>query len=81
MDKADPRAKLESFWALIGEWTIEMTHPMVEDTVVCGRATYEWLEGGRFLSTGSWERTRIMETSSRRTLRGPRESSQRQFSG
>src|SRR5215208_2571631 len=22
-------------------------HPMVEDTVVRGRATYEWLEGGR----------------------------------
>lgn len=49
MDKADPRAKLEPFQALIGEWTIEMTHPMLEDTVVRGRATYEWLEGGRFL--------------------------------
>ena len=49
MDKADPRAKLKPFQALIGEWTIEMTHPMVEDTVVRGRATYEWLEGGRFL--------------------------------
>ena len=49
MDEADPRAKLEPFQALIGEWTIEMTHPMVEDTVVRGRATYEWLEGGRFL--------------------------------
>src|SRR4028118_195508 len=49
MDKADPRAKLEPFQALIGEWTIEMTHPMVEDTVVRGRATYKWLEGGRFL--------------------------------
>jgi hypothetical protein len=41
MDKADPRAKLEPFQALIGEWTIEMTHPMVEDTVVRGRATYD----------------------------------------
>ena len=49
MDEADPRAKLEPFQALIGEWTIEMTHPMLEDTVVRGRATYEWLEGGRFL--------------------------------
>jgi len=49
MDKADPRAKLEPFQALIGKWTIEMTHPMVEDTVVSGRATYGWLEGGRFL--------------------------------
>jgi hypothetical protein len=49
MDEADPRAKLEPFQALIGEWTIEMTHPMVADTVVRGRTTYEWLEGGRFL--------------------------------
>jgi hypothetical protein len=49
MDEADPRAKLEPFQALIGKWTIEMTHPMVEDTVVRGRVTYEWLEGGRFL--------------------------------
>ena len=49
MDEADPRAKLEPFQALICEWTIEMTHPMVEDTVIRGRATYEWLEGGRFL--------------------------------
>ena len=40
---------LEPFHALIGEWTIEMTHPAVEDTVVRGRSTYEWLEGGRFL--------------------------------
>src|SRR5918993_98044 len=49
MEEADPGAKLEPFQALIGEWTIEMTHPMVEDRVVRGRATYEWLEGGRFL--------------------------------
>ena len=33
MDEADPRAKLEPFQVLIGEWTIEMTHPMVEDMV------------------------------------------------
>src|SRR5215208_3365452 len=49
MDEADPRAKLEPFQALIGEWTIEMTHPMVEDTVVRGRATYEW----PFVAAGS----------------------------
>ena len=36
MDEADPGAKLEPFQALIGEWTIEMTHPAVEDTVVRG---------------------------------------------
>ena len=49
MDEADPRAKLEPFQALIGKWAIEMTHPMLEDAAVRGRATYEWLEGGRFL--------------------------------
>jgi hypothetical protein len=49
MDEADPRTKLEPFQALIGEWTIEMSHPMVEDTVVRGRTTFEWLEGARFL--------------------------------
>ena len=32
MDDADPRAKLEPFQVLIGEWTIELTHPMLEDT-------------------------------------------------
>jgi hypothetical protein len=49
MDEADPRAKLEPFQALIGEWELELTHPALEDTVVRGRASYEWLEGGRFL--------------------------------
>ena len=48
-DEGDPTAKLEPFQALIGEWTIEMTHPMVKDTVVRGRTTYEWLEGRQFL--------------------------------
>ena len=41
MDEADPRAKLEPFQALIGEWTIEMTHPMLEDKVIRKRTTYE----------------------------------------
>lgn len=49
MDKGDPTAKLAPFQVLIGEWTIEMTHPMLAGTVVRGRVTYQWLEGGRFL--------------------------------
>jgi len=49
MNVPDPRSKLEPFEALIGEWTIELTHPAVEGTVIRGRTTYEWLEGGRFL--------------------------------
>jgi hypothetical protein len=28
---------------------MELTHPSLPDTVVHGRLTYEWLEGGRFL--------------------------------
>jgi hypothetical protein len=49
VNEADPRAKLEPFEALIGEWTVELTHPAFEGTVIRGRTTYEWLEGGRFL--------------------------------
>lgn len=49
MDEVDSRARLEPFEALIGEWTMELTHPTLENTVVRGRTTYEWLEGGRFL--------------------------------
>jgi len=49
MNEIDSAAKLEPFSALIGEWAIEMTHPAVEGTVVRGRASYQWLEGGRFV--------------------------------
>ena len=49
MDATDHRARLEPFQALIGEWAIEMTHPMVGGAVVRGRTAFEWLEGGRFL--------------------------------
>ena len=49
MEEAELEAKLEPFEALIGEWTMEMTHPMLEGSVVHGRTSYEWLEGGRFL--------------------------------
>ena len=48
MNEGDPREKLEPLQALVGEWTTEMTHRMLPGTVR-GRATYEWLEGGRFL--------------------------------
>lgn len=48
VDAADPRAKLEPFEALIDEWAMELTHPNIPGTVVRGRTTFEWLEGGRF---------------------------------
>jgi hypothetical protein len=34
---------------LVGEWTTESTHPAVPGTVIHGQATFEWLEGERFL--------------------------------
>jgi hypothetical protein len=49
MDKDDPKAMLAPFQALIGEWAMELTHPSIPGTVVRGRTSFEWLEGGRFL--------------------------------
>ena len=46
MSHRDPA--LDPSDALIGAWTTEATHPML-DAVVPGRTTFEWLEGGRFL--------------------------------
>jgi hypothetical protein len=40
---------LAAFDRLLGEWTVEATHPMLPATVVSGRTTYEWLEGEQFL--------------------------------
>ncbi len=45
---SDRDPALEPFDALIGAWTTEATHPML-DAVVPGGVTFEWLEGGRFL--------------------------------
>ena len=39
---------IESFEALIGTWATEATHPRF-DGVVPGSATYEWLEGRKFI--------------------------------
>jgi hypothetical protein len=46
MTDRDPA--LDLLDVLIGTWTTEATHPMV-DEVVPGSTTFEWLEGGRFL--------------------------------
>lgn len=35
--------------ALVGEWGIEASHPMVSSTVVHGHSVFEWLEGEKFL--------------------------------
>jgi len=41
--------ELQKLEALVGEWTTEATHPAYPDTVVHGRAAFEWLEGEQFL--------------------------------
>jgi hypothetical protein len=46
MTDRDPA--LAAFDALIGTWTTEGKHRLI-DEVIHGTVTYEWLEGGRFL--------------------------------
>jgi hypothetical protein len=35
--------------SLVGDWTTEASHPAFSDLVVRGTASFEWLEGERFL--------------------------------
>ena len=34
---------------LVGEWTLEATHPAFPDLVVPGRSSFEWLDGEKFM--------------------------------
>ena len=49
MSEHAQQSTLEPLQALVGEWTLELTHPAFEGTVVSGRCTFEWLEGESFL--------------------------------
>ena len=40
---------LERLAALVGTWEAEATHPLLPGATIRGRATFEWLAGGRFL--------------------------------
>lgn len=44
-----PNPALEPFRMLIGNWKTTGTHPLVPDTVLHGRSSFEWLENGAFL--------------------------------
>jgi hypothetical protein len=44
-----PAPELEPFSALIGDWTLEATHPAFPSVVVGGSSTFEWLEGEQFV--------------------------------
>jgi hypothetical protein len=40
---------LQPFSVLIGNWNTTGTHGLVPDTILQGRTSFEWLEGGAFL--------------------------------
>jgi hypothetical protein len=44
-----PNPALAPLARLVGDWTTTGTHGMIPDTVLHGRATFEWIEGGAFL--------------------------------
>jgi hypothetical protein len=44
-----PNATLKDLEALVGEWDIEIVLPADPPTIMRGRVTFEWLEGGAFL--------------------------------
>lgn len=46
---AIPNPALQPFSLLIGNWTTTGTHGLVPDTILHGRTSFEWLEGGAFL--------------------------------
>ena len=47
-DMTERAAVLQPFEVLIGSWSTEATHPLV-DEVVPGTITFEWFEGGHFV--------------------------------
>src|ERR1700680_1596962 len=49
MTEADPRERLAPLAALVGDWSTEAGHPALPDTIVPGRARFEWVPGNRFL--------------------------------
>src|SRR5215216_7364871 len=44
-----PNPALQPFSILIGNWNTTGTHSLVPDTILHGRTSFEWLEGGAFL--------------------------------
>lgn len=44
-----PNPALKPFEVLVGEWKTTGSHPYLPETVLHGRAVFEWLEGGAFL--------------------------------
>ncbi|MDQ1660395.1 MAG: hypothetical protein QOJ68_375 [Blastococcus sp.] len=49
MDEDRNGPQLELLRALVGTWTTEGAHPLLPDEAIHGEATFEWLDGDRFL--------------------------------
>jgi len=50
---AIPNPALEPFHVIIGEWRTEGTHPMLPGETFHGRTSFEWIEGGAFITMRS----------------------------
>lgn len=44
-----PNPALEPLSVLIGEWDMVGAHPLIPETTLHGRTSFEWLEGGAFV--------------------------------
>ncbi len=44
-----PNPALAPFSVLIGHWNTTGTHPLIPNTILHGRASFDWLENGAFL--------------------------------
>jgi hypothetical protein len=49
MDHGTRNPLLTHLEPLVGEWETEATHRAIPNTVIRGRSTFEWLDGGSFL--------------------------------
>jgi hypothetical protein len=50
---AIPNPALTSFSALVGDWKTAGTHPYLPDTILHGHTSFNWMEGGAFLTMHS----------------------------
>jgi hypothetical protein len=48
-EAAIPNPALQPLAVLVGDWSTVGSHPLIPDTTLHGRSSFEWLEGGAFL--------------------------------
>jgi hypothetical protein len=48
-EAAIPNPALQVLSGLVGEWKTTGSHPLLPGTVLHGRASFDWIEGGAFL--------------------------------